>query len=168
MATAQRTTVVGIFADVGQAEKAVRDLLAAGFRQEEIAYLCRDEPRPPVEGGDDTSGTGALVGGYTGAAAGVLLGGALGAAVSVVVPGFGPLLGAGMVALMLGGGYVGGIAGALIGMGVPEEEAHAYHREVETGRHLVAVRAEGRYSEALAILAAAGALDVTRQAAVSS
>ncbi|MCC6420334.1 MAG: hypothetical protein IT429_19030 [Gemmataceae bacterium] len=164
MTVAPRSTVVGVFQDHAQAERAVRDLLAAGFPKEDIGYLARHPPGEPVEGADDVEGLGGAVGAYSGVAAGTILGGILGAAVSVAVPGFGPLLGAGMVGLMLGGAYVGGIAGALIGMGVPEEEAHAYHRAVEADRHLVAVRANDRYSEALAILAACGALDVTREA----
>ena len=59
---------------------------------------------------------------------------------------------------------MGGIVGALVGMGIPEPEAQAYQREVEAGRHLVTVKANGRYSEAVAILAANGARDVVRQA----
>src|SRR5262245_62893317 len=164
MAAAQRPIVVGVFADTDHAEKAIRELLAAGFRKEEIAFLQRDRSAPPDESDQQTSGTGAFVGGTAGAATGVILGGVLVAAVSIAVPGFGPLLGAGMVGLMLGTAYVGGIAGALIGMGVPAAEAHAYHRAVEVGHCLVTVQARDRYSEALAILANAGALDVTREA----
>jgi hypothetical protein len=156
----ERSTVVGVFADHGEAERAVRDLLAAGFAREAIGFVAR-HPAPH----EQSSGLGAMVGGYAGAASGGVLGGLLGLAISAVLPGVGHILAAGMVGLMLGGAYVGGLAGALIGMGIPEPEAHLLHREVEAGRTLVTVKVDGRYSEAVAILAAAGARDVTRQAA---
>ena len=40
----------------------------------------------------------------------------------------------------------------LVGLGVPEEEARHYERELEAGRIIVAVRADGGYEEAAAIL----------------
>jgi hypothetical protein len=156
MTVEQRSIVVGVFAEQERAERAVRELLAAGFPQERIGFLTRDS--------EANNGLGAIVGGYTGAAAGGLLGGLLGTAISAVIPGVGPIVGAGLVGMMLAGAYVGGIAGVLIGLGVPEGDARRYHQEVEAGRSLVTVRADGRYSEALAILAAAGALDVLREA----
>jgi hypothetical protein len=163
MTVAPRSVVVGIFDNHAQAERAVRDLLEAGFRKEEIGFAMRDvsggEAAPP----EGSSGLGALVGGYTGAAAGGALGALLGAGIFTAVPGLGPVLAAGVVGLGLAGAYVGGIAGVLVGMGVPEEEAKHYHRHVEQGRALVAVKAGDRYSEALGILSADGAYDAIRR-----
>jgi hypothetical protein len=165
MTAAKRSVVVGIFDDPARAEKAIRDLLAAGFQKEEIGFAMRQpsgqahEAKAP----EGASGLGALVGGYTGAAAGGVLGALLGLAISAALPGIGPVLAAGMVGMALGGAYVGGLVGVLVGMGIPHEEAEHYHRHVQAGRALVAVKAEDRYSEALAILSANGALDAVRQ-----
>lgn len=165
MSTAERSTVVGVFTDHAQAARAVHDLLDAGFSKEQIGYVAPHSSGQGAENpAEDGNGLGALVGGYTGTAAGGILGGILGAILAVTVPGIGHAVAAGVVGMMLAGAYVGGIAGVLIGMGVPAHEAHAYHRAVEAGKALVTVKVDGRYSEALAILAAAGAQDVTREA----
>jgi uncharacterized protein (TIGR02271 family) len=53
---------------------------------------------------------------------------------------------------------VGAIAGALIGMGVPEDEAHVYEERFNQGNILVTVKAgANRYNEAERILRNAGA-----------
>ena len=54
----------------------------------------------------------------------------------------------------------GGLVGALIGLGIPEEEAHYYHGEFQAGRTLLTVRADGRRDEAAAILRRHGAYDI--------
>jgi len=57
------------------------------------------------------------------------------------------------------GAAIAGLAGALIGLGIPEEEAHYYEGEFKAGRTLVTVRAPGRYEEAHDILRRFGAYD---------
>jgi len=42
--------------------------------------------------------------------------------------------------------------GALVGLGIPEDEAHYYQGEFESGRTIVTVKAEARYDEAWRIL----------------
>ena len=59
----------------------------------------------------------------------------------------------------VGGGAVGGIVGALIGLGIPEEDAHYYEGEFKKGKTLVTVHAADRASEAWAILTRHGAYD---------
>jgi len=54
---------------------------------------------------------------------------------------------------------VGGIAGSLEQLGVTNEEADYYQREVEAGRSIVAVRSYGHRQEASDILRRAGAYD---------
>jgi hypothetical protein len=51
----------------------------------------------------------------------------------------------------------GGLIGTLIGLGIPEEEAHYYHGEVQAGRTLVTFKAPQRYDEAVNILRVHGA-----------
>lgn len=63
-------------------------------------------------------------------------------------PGVGPLIAAGpIVAALAGvgvGGAVGGIAGALIGMGIPEYEAKRYEGRVKDGGILLSVHCDDR------------------------
>src|SRR4051794_5265743 len=89
MSTAKRAVVVGIFDDAAQAERAVKDLLGAGFSRDAIGFAMRQPPGQanPAATAGEASGLGALVGGYGGAAAGGILGGLLGLAISAAVPG---------------------------------------------------------------------------------
>jgi hypothetical protein len=48
-------------------------------------------------------------------------------------------------------------------MELSEEEKRYYHHELEAGRTLVVVKADDRYSEALAILQSNGAHDTERR-----
>jgi uncharacterized protein (TIGR02271 family) len=50
------------------------------------------------------------------------------------------------------GAAAASLVGALIGLGIPEEEAKFYDTEFQSGRTIVTVRADGRYDEALHIL----------------
>ena len=172
MATAGRSTVVGLFEDRRQAERAIDELERAGFRGEQIGFVRHDEEKfegdtgvgewdTPVE---ERTSTGALTGG--------LLGGLLGAAAGlleqdvILMRGIGPAVAGGTLATALGGvgAAVGvaaeGLLGALTGMGVPEREARYYEREFQAGRTLVTVKADGRYDEARSILRGQGAYDV--------
>jgi len=84
--------------------------------------------------------------GATGAATGGLLGGAAGLLASLgllAIPGIGPILAAGPIAATLTGAAVGagagGLLGGLIGLGIPEDEAHQYNRYVDNDNILVLV-----------------------------
>jgi len=57
------------------------------------------------------------------------------------------------------GAAAGGIMGALVEMGVPDEEAEYYEREFQAGRAVVTVNAPGRTEEALRIMQEYGAAD---------
>ncbi len=52
-----------------------------------------------------------------------------------------------------------GLAGALVGLGIPKEEAEFYQREFESGRVVVTVAAEGRDPEARLIIDRNGGYD---------
>jgi hypothetical protein len=156
MATTNRTTAVGVFADRTHAEHAVEQLRRSGFTPEQIGFVVPDAPSqvevPPLD-----RGTKAGEGAATGLAAGAALGGLVGAALAtVIIPGVGPVIASGLLAAVLTGAAAGaasgGMLGALIGLDVPEEEAHHYQREFHSGRSLVTVRAGERYDEAVAIL----------------
>ena len=131
-----QTTVVTIFDQQDQAEAAIQELRSLGFRDDQIGVAMRKPHRPgqgevPEETTDniaETTGFGFLAGASLGGIAG------------------GTVLG------LVSGGIVGGLLGALIGLGVPEAEANYYNRELEAGRLIVSIQANGRYAEALDVL----------------
>jgi len=159
MATMTQTTVVGVFHDEQRAQEAVRALRQAGFRENQISVLGQhhDHDGNATDAGDHT-GTGALAGAATGAGVAALW--SLGITFGVV-PVIGPILAAGPIAAALlsaaGGAAAGGIVGALVGMGIPEDEASYYEGEIKSGRVLVTVHADGRDAEAWSILERHGA-----------
>ena len=164
MAKIERSTVVGVFTDRGQAEQAINELRRAGFNDDQIGFILRGNPAREGETAGE-SGSDAGAGAATGAVSGGVLGGVLGAAAALLMPGFGPAIAGGILWATLGGAAIGaaagGIIGALTGLGVPEEEARYYQGEFEAGRTIVTVKAANRYQEALDILRSNGAYDAT-------
>jgi uncharacterized protein (TIGR02271 family) len=162
--------VVGVFETKERAERVVEDLKAAGFDDDKIGMLYRDQEGNMVRTGaaDDTyAEEGAVAGAAAGA--GALALGSL--AVSFgVIPVVGPVLAMGPLAAALlsgaAGAAAGGIAGALIGWGIPEEDAAFYEEEVKAGRYLVTVNANGRAAEAREAMHRRGGFDRTGWSAV--
>jgi hypothetical protein len=158
MLATTRSTAIGSFESRARAERAVEELLRAGFTWEQVGYLTRNNE------GVLTDATQAEVRAEGGAAAGAVTGGVLGAVVGGVaalsIPGVGPILAAGLLAGVLGGGAVGawggGLIGALVGLALPEEEARYYEEELQAGRTLVVVQAGDRYAEAMDVLSRCG------------
>ncbi len=155
-AAQQRYTVVGVFEDRQHADQAVADLKKAGFRDDQIGVAMRhDEGTTDAAAGEHD--THAESGAVTGALAGLGLGALAGLGVlSGIIPVIGPAIAGGTLGIILSnaaaGAAVAGLAGALIGLGVPEEEAKYYHDELEAGRTIVTVQADGRADEAMAIM----------------
>ena len=160
MTMSDRSTVVGVFADQAQAERAIGALEQAGFTDQQLGFVRRGEK---TSTGGEVSET--LKNVVPGVAAGGVLGGIVGAAAALVIPGLGPAIAGGILAATLGGAAIGaaagGIIGALTNLGVPEEEARYYQGELEAGRTLVIVRAANRQREASDILQQYGAYDAT-------
>jgi len=105
-------------------------------------------------------------GGISGMMAGLGLGALAGLGVLAgVIPVIGPAIAGGTLGIILSnaaaGGAAAGLAGALIGYGIPEDEAKYYHTEFESGRTIVTVNAAGRGDEAMAIMRQYGAYDMT-------
>jgi hypothetical protein len=158
-----RTTVVGVFSNRSDAERALDDLAVAGFKDDQVGILTRSV----TPAGNDVTreSKGSQAG--EGAATGALVGGLVGAAASLLIPGVGPVIAGGILASALGtavvGAAAGSILGGLVGLGVPEEEARYYEGEFKAGRTLVTVKSDSRWEEARAILRRAGAYDVHDQ-----
>src|SRR5262249_57332627 len=113
-----------------------------------------------------------------GAATGVVAGLGLGAlaglgVLSGAIPVVGPAIAGGTLGVILSnaaaGAAIAGLTGALIGYGIPEEEAKYYESEFEAGRTIVTVHANGRVDDATAILRRHEAYDMsTRGATVAT
>jgi hypothetical protein len=144
---AKNIAVFGIYPDQLTAEDAVDSLKDSAFRSTDISILFPDNqgtkdfahekhtkaPEVAVAAGS----TGAVIGGALGWLAGI---GAL------AIPGVGPFIVAGPIMGMLGGigvgGTIGGVAGALIGLGIPEYEAKRYEGRIRRGGILLSVHCD--------------------------
>ncbi len=56
-------------------------------------------------------------------------------------------------------GAVGGLVAALIGLGLPEDAARSYQRELDAGRTAVTVKTDDRAGEAIDVLVRNGAVE---------
>jgi uncharacterized protein (TIGR02271 family) len=164
----QRTTVVGVFENAHDAQQAIKELRQMGFREDQIGLAAHQQAQSTSANTTDegNAGTGAM----TGALAGAGLGAAWSlAAIAGLIPAIGPVIAGGTLAAVLAGAGLGaaavGLAGALIGMGIPEQEAQFYEEEFKSGRTVVTVKCDSRYDEAVAILRRHNAYDVDTRAA---
>jgi hypothetical protein len=159
MGMTQGQVAVGVFANPVQARRAVDELHRAGYSGEEIGYLTRASANRPSEDTGTFIANSAVEGG--------LVGGLIGAAAALLIPGIGPVLAGGILAAALGGAAIGAAAGgviaALVNIGVPEDEAHFYQKELEAGRTIVTVKSPTGYADALNILRRNGAYDAGTQ-----
>lgn len=157
-------TLVSIFDDRYEAKKAVDDLEASGFNHSDIGYAIRGAD--VSRGGmiTDTVGAKDAKGAAVGAVGGGVLGGVLGAAASLLIPGVGPVLAGGLLTMVFGGmaagTAIGGIFGAMTGLGISEDEARHLDSEFHSGKAIVVVRVGGRADEAAAILRQHGGYDL--------
>ena len=159
------STVVGVFDDARMAQAAVEELRRVGFPEDMVGVVTRGES--VVKSGAKTAETGSHW--EEGAAVGAAAGAGIGAlwAVGMATIALPPILPAVLVSSWLvsilasaaSGAAIAGLAGALVGLGLPEEEATYYEGEFKAGRTLVTVKAPGRYEEARDILRTFGAYD---------
>jgi uncharacterized protein (TIGR02271 family) len=162
-----RTTAIAIFDDRAQAQRAIEQLKRAGFTDKEIGVTARDGTdmdggRPlETDKGETHAKQGAVAGVTAGAGVGALWG--LGI-LAGVLPAIGPAIAGGTLAAILSSAAAGaataGVAGALIGLGIPEEEAKYYEGEFRAGRVVITVQAGGRMTEAQSILQQCGGYDM--------
>jgi phage tail tape-measure protein len=152
--------VVGVFDHQAPAERAVADLWAAGFARDRIDMVTRSQGQTQATP-DLTRQKEAADGAVAGAMAGATAGAVAGAVAIMLIPGVGTVIGGGLLAGILGGAALGAAGGTFLGpfvaLGVNQEEAQHYAREVDEGRVVVLVLAFDRAPEARAILARHGA-----------
>ncbi|GAB1422364.1 hypothetical protein MASR2M15_25940 [Anaerolineales bacterium] len=162
-------TILATYDRVEDAHAAIDALRAAGFEQKNIGLAVND-PSKEYAGyvdKDMTAGEGASLG----AGAGALMG-ALAGLVAITIPGVGPVIAAGPLSAALGalfgagvgaasGAVTGSVVAGLIGMGVPEEDAHYYAEGLRRGSSLVAVTVHDNESDrAMRILNEHGPVDM--------
>jgi len=147
-------TVVALYDDVAIAQRAVEKLVNNGFTRDSVSLLANDASNEYAKylntygAGTDytedavTASEGAGFGATVGALTGILVG--LGA---FMIPGVGPIIGAGPLIAGLTGGVVGavaggatgGLVGGLVKTGVAPEDAQYYAEGVRRGGTLVVV-----------------------------
>jgi len=160
--------VFGIYPNRNDALAAVETLKNAGFRNTDISVLVPDNPgtKDLALEKDSKAPEGATAGGITGG----VIGGALAwlAGIGALsIPGIGPFIAAGPIMGVLGGigigGTIGGLAGALIGLGIPEYEAKRYEGRIRKGGILLSVHCDnGDWTKrAKSILDQTGAEDIS-------
>lgn len=176
-------TVVAIYDDFQAANNAVRELVDNGFPRDNISLIANNRGDTNTttaattgESVADETGAGAGVGAGIGAAVGGI-GGLLVGLGALTIPGIGPVLAAGPLAVALSaltgagvgavaGGVTGGLLGALIGLGIPEEEAEYYVEGVRRGGVLVTVQAdEFNTDQIMDILNSYNPVDINERAA---
>jgi hypothetical protein len=176
-------TVVAIYDDFQTANHAVRELVDNGFARDNISIIASNARgeygyTDAAEGDTvaDETGAGAGVGAGIGAAIGGI-GGLLVGLGALTIPGIGPVIAAGPLAVALStltgagvgavaGGVTGGLLGALIGLGIPEEEAEYYAEGVRRGGVLVTVQADETNTDyVLDVLNRHNPVDVNERAA---
>jgi len=164
----KNTAVFGIFQSRAGAERCIDNLLAGGFRGDDVSVLAPDQNATRELATEKN--TKAPEGTTTGVTAGGAIGGTLGLLAGIgalAIPGLGPFIAAGPIMGALAGlgvgAAAGGLIGALVGMGIPEYEAKRYEGRVKNGGVLVSVHCDSSdwTSRAEDILKNAGAEDIS-------
>jgi hypothetical protein len=165
--TDKKTAVFGLYPSVEQAERAVDEIVRAGFSDADVSVLLADNQSTKAFAHEKQ--TKAPEGTTAGVAAGGTIGGALGLLAGIgalAIPGVGPLIAAGPIVGALAGlgvgGTVGGLVGALVGMGIPEYEAKRYEGRLKEGGVLLSVHCDtsDEITRAKDILKRTGASDI--------
>lgn len=155
-AVQERGVVVATYQERRAAERAVQQLREVGFAANEIGIASRGDPMAEAlpQAQMDKVSAAAAAGAIAGGAGGVIWGVGIAAG---LLPGIGPAIAGGTLAAILSSAATGaataGIAGALIGLGIPEDDANRVQAEFQDGRTIVTVSAPlDRTREAQTIL----------------
>jgi len=151
-----------------QANRIIDALKSANFSNNDISVLFPE--KSTTKNFAHEKNTKAPEGAVTGAGTGMAIGAALGWLAGIgalAIPGVGPFIAAGPIMAALSGtaigGTVGGVTGALVGMGIPEFEAKRYEGQIKNGNILISVHSDNskETSRAKKIFEEAGAVDIS-------
>jgi uncharacterized membrane protein len=133
--TENNATVVALFDNPQQAETAIQELINHGTDRDDIGVVARSNRGHQSGAAMPGTAAGGIVFGEIG---GLLLGLA-----HLALPGIGPVVAAGPLAITLAGAGAGALGGGIVGAmkdaGVPEEDANLYAEGVSRGATLVTV-----------------------------
>jgi len=138
-----KKSVVGLVQSESKAEAIVNDLRSAGISTNDVSALF------PEKSGTEHAAHEQNGKASEGAGAGAVIGGTLGLLAGIgklAIPGLGSFIAAGPIKVALNGAAAGaasGIVGALIGMGLPENEARRYAGKIEQGNVLLSDEQRG-------------------------
>ncbi|WP_293146101.1 MULTISPECIES: hypothetical protein [unclassified Microcoleus] len=150
----QQRQVLGTFSSREDAGKALDYLVFSGFPLAQMFLLGQGFQEGQNSLNLPCESLGAIAGTATGLKKGMFLGNLLGGATGLVLgmgilalPGVGQILVSGAIGFtLLSGGIctaAGGLAGALIGLGLTSEQAKAYQRQISQGSVLLIVEGSG-------------------------
>lgn len=159
-------TRAGAFDTVAQADRAIRQLLAAGFSKDQLAVICpakfKDHFLPDAPQAEaPTAGAGGAI--AMGGAMGATLGG-LALAATVVTGGVaGVVAGVMAGAVLIGGGAIaGGFSNLIVSKGYEQEADDSYKQAIERGQIVVGVEVDDREDGAGQLAEAQRILDEAR------
>jgi hypothetical protein len=134
-----KKNIVGVYEIEQNAILAIGNLVKQGYTTKEICVIGQNVKKVTEERDaivEDTSARGAVLGETLGGVIGLLAG--IG---TLTIPGIGPIVAAGPIATSLLGALSGGgleeLYDALIGLGIPKEEAKYYWNSVKEGKILI-------------------------------
>jgi len=158
-------TIVGVFEDHRDAEKAARLVKDEGLKTSDISIITKQGTENDYN--DDKSGQGysmtndnvsdgVVTGGVFGGLAGLLIG-----AGTMIIPGIGIIAAAGPITGLISGAITGGIVGGLVDLGIPETESKEYEKDVKEGKIVWSMRTDSSYVDKIkSILKNCGAAEV--------
>lgn len=136
-------TVVGIFNNINDAQRAATEIKQNGFKTSDISILTKNIDTINQEQKEssftnnaihDNISDGVVTGTVLGGLAGLLIG--IG---TVVVPGLGVIAAAGPIIGLLSGAVTGGVVGGLIDLGIPEDDSMEYEKDIRSGKILLSM-----------------------------
>lgn len=161
-------TVLALFKDSQAAGSAVADLKNEGFTKD-ISLVTKDFNESELDTTTHTIKQQSSDGVVGGAVIGAAIGGIsslLAGIAAITIPGAGILIAGPLAAALTAAGAgaaIGGVVGALVDLGVPDDQARMYAEHVEAGEVLVMITvSDGREGEVADMLSEKGAIDVVK------
>ncbi len=145
--------VTGLFNNQESAERAYKSLSESGYSHDDINVVMSEDTRKKYYGEDATLMTevgnkaaeGAAIGGALGGTVGAIAAAIAAMGTTLVFPGLGLVIAGPLAAAIAGagaGGVTAGLAGALIGWGIPEDRLKEYEQGIQEGGILIGVESK--------------------------